>query len=443
MSQKWNLQDIRPAEPRKRRTPSKRPSETESDSNQAAMHESREDIPSVVIENGTESNTKNIVLAIVFFFVIVGGAIGLSAMLGKTELTIYPENREPTISAEFTAFPDKRENALSYEIMTLEATSESQVSASGQVEVEEQATGIIEIVKTTPGAERLIKNTRFRSPDGFVFRIQESVVVPGAIKDETGASVPGRIQAEAFADEVGEEYNLEANTKFDIPGFEEGGFTELYQAISATNEQALTGGFSGLQFQIDEDELATARQAVQIELRDTLLARIEAEKPSDFFAFPGSIAIVYNQLPAVEYGTDLVTIREQAILQIPLFQSTEFATYLAREAIATYEGGPVRIDDPTLLSFNYSKPTSSASIIANEPSLTFTLSGRPLLIWEYDTEKLKENLAGLPKTAINNAISSYTGIEAARVRITPFWQRSFPDDPEEIIIIEKLEQDLI
>ena len=442
MAQKWNLQDIRPAEPRKRRVPPPHKPTKEAPPEEEVMHETREDIPSVVIEDGTKKGSKNIILAVVLFVVIVGGAIGLSAALGKTELTIFPENREPTISAEFTAYPDKRQDQLSYEVMTLEATSESQVTASGQVEIKEQATGVIEIVKTTSGAERLIKNTRFRSPDGLVYRIQESVVVPGAITDESDALVPGRIQAEVFADEVGEQYNLDAGTKFDIPGFEENGFTELFESIYAENPSPLTGGFDGLQFQIDDDELATARQALQVQLRDTLLARIENEKPTEFIAFPGSVALTYNELPAVEYGSDLVTIREQAILQIPLFQSTEFASYLAAEAVATYEGGPVRIDDTTKLVFNYTNPTTSASIIANEPSLTFALSGRPLLIWEYDSEKLTADLAGLPKTAINNAISAYTGIEAARVRITPFWQRSFPDDPEEIIIIEQLEQDL-
>lgn len=441
MSQKWNLQDIRPAQPRKRRVPPAIGSEEREMDQPPELHNSREDIPNIVIEDGTKKSSKNIYIAILLFVLIVGGAVGLSATLGKTELTIFPENREPTISAEFTAYPDKREGALSYEIMTLEATSESQVKASGQVDIKEQATGVIEIIKTTPGAERLIKNTRFRSPNGLVFRIQESVVVPGAVKNEAGANVPGRIQAEVFADEVGEEYNLAAGTKFDIPGFEENGFDQLFESIYAENEAAFTGGFEGPQFQIDDAELATARQALQVQLRDTLLARIDNERPSDFIAFPGSIAITYNQLPPVEYGSDLVTIREQAILQIPLFQSTEFASFLAEEAVATYEGGPVRVQDPTALTFNYSNPTSSASVIANEPSLTFTLNGRPLLVWEYDAEKLSKDLAGLPKTAINNAIGAYSGIKAARVRITPFWKRAFPDDPEEIIIIEKLEQD--
>lgn len=431
MAQKWNLQDIRPAEPRKRRVPP--PAQKVGPAE--GQPRLREDIPSIVIEDGTKKGNSRLILSVVLFFVIIGAAIGLSAFLGKTELTIYPEHRQPNVNAQFTAYPDKRDGELSYEVMTLEATQESQVKASGQVQVEEQATGMMEIVKTTAGSERLIKNTRFRSPNGLVFRIQESVVVPGAVN-----GVPGTIQAKVFADEVGEDYNLAAGTEFDIPGFQESGLTELYNTISGRNPEAFSGGFAGPQFQIDQNELATARQGLQISLRDNLLARIENERPADFIAFPGAVAITYNQLPTIEYGQDLVTIREQAVLQIPLFNKSEFGSYLASESVATYEGNPVRVDDPTVLTFNYSSPTTSSSVIANEPSLSFNLTGKPLLIWEYDAGKLTEDLAGLPKTAINNAVKAYPGIDGARVRITPFWKRNFPDDPEEIIVIEELKE---
>tara|TARA_B100002051_G_scaffold276628_2_gene326316 strand:- start:37056 stop:38423 length:1368 start_codon:yes stop_codon:yes gene_type:complete len=451
MTKKWNLQDIRPAEPRRPRRPARpemsKPrtaepveefdNEPEETSGTLDIG-SREHVPNIIIEDGVKKANNRLVISVVLFVVIVGGAIGLSALMGKTELTIYPENRQPNISAEFIAYPDQRENALGYEVLTLEATGERQVAASGQVQVEEQATGVIEIIKTTAGAERLIKNTRFRSPDGLIFRIQESVVVPGAVVSGDGSSVPGTIQAEVFAEEAGEEYNLAAGTRFDIPGFEEGGFTELFNAISARNPEALSGGFSGPQFQIDPDELSTARQALQLELRNGLLQRIDNEKPAGFIAFPNAVAMTFNELPAVEYGDDLVTIREQAILQIPLFQMTEFGSFLANEAVATYDGGDVRVDDPSVITFTYTNATTSSSIIANETSLSFTLNGRPLLIWEYDGLALARDLAGLPKTAIRNAVEAYPGIKEARAHITPFWKRNFPEDPEEIIIIEEL-----
>lgn len=440
MTQKWNLQDIRPAQPRKRRTQMTTTIIGEETNKSVPIMSSHEELPNIVVENGNKKSVNRLFVSIALFVIIVGGAISLSALIGKSELTIFPEYREPNVSAEFTAYPDKRDGSLSYEIMTLESVSESQVKASGQVQVEELATGVIQIIKTTPGAERLIKNTRFRSPEGLVFRIKESVVIPGSVKDTSGASVPGTIQAEVFADDVGEQYNLDAGKTFDIPGFKEGGFTELYNSISARSDQTFTGGFSGAKFQINDDELSTARQALQIQLRNDLLARVESEKPAEFVAFKDAVAITYNQLPAVEYGQDLVTIKEQAILQIPLFKNTELGSFLAKETIATYDGGVVRVDDPAVLRFKYSHATTSSSVIANETSLTFSLTGKPLLIWSYDAKALTRDLAGLPKTAINNAVTAYPGIDAARVHITPFWQRKFPENPEEIIIIEELKE---
>lgn len=444
MAQKWNLQDIRPVEPKNRRPvapPANLDENTDFDDPIDLSGNNYDDVPRIPIQDGNARKNRSVLYAVVAFIVIVGGALGLSAILGKTELTIYPEFREPNINSEFTAYPDKRADSLSYEIITLEATSESQVKASGQVQVEELATGIIEIVKTTPGTERLIKNTRFRTPEGQIFRIQESVVVPGAVTDDSGATVPGTIQAQVFADDIGEEYNLPAGKRFDIPGFQESGLTELYNAIYAQNNESFTGGFNGPQYQIDDGELQTARQALQLELRDNLLARVESEKPAGFIYFPGAVAITYNQLPAVEFGNDLVTIREQAVLQIPLFKADEFGAFLAKESVPVYDGGPVRVEDPSVLSFNYTSATTSSSVIANETSLTFNLIGKPLLVWEYDVEKLKKDLAGLPKTAVNNAISAYPGIEGARVSITPFWKRTFPENTADITVTEELRID--
>jgi hypothetical protein len=436
MSQKWNLQDIRPAgqsKPKRRTVKPNLPTTKTTTTQSRTPVRETEHIPSIVIEDGNKNHKKGVIISIILFVAIVGAAAGLSGMLGKTELTIYPEFRDPNVSAEFTAYPTATADALTYEIMTLDATSESQVKASGKIDIEEQATGIIEIKKTTSGAERLIKNTRFRSPEGLVFRIQESVVVPGAV-----AGNPGTIQAEVFADEVGDAYNLTEGTTFDVPGFKEGGFTALYESISASNPSSITGGFAGPQFQIDDSELSTARQALQLKLRDELLAKIDANRPAGTIAFKNAVAITYTQLASVEYGQDLVTIREQAILQIPLFKADAFGRYIAKETVATYDGGDVRVDEPSALIFDYASATTSSSIIANAESLTFKLTGKPRLIWEYDAEKLTQDLAGLPKTAINNAITAYPGIDVARVSITPFWKQTFPENAEEIVVIEEL-----
>jgi hypothetical protein len=91
MSQKWNLQDIRPAEPRKRRPvprpESTRPQNTTHTTEQTSPIREREDIPNVVIEDGRKKGKSRLLLSVIIFVVIVGGATALSALLGKTELT--------------------------------------------------------------------------------------------------------------------------------------------------------------------------------------------------------------------------------------------------------------------------------------------------------------------------------------------------------------------
>lgn len=441
MTQKWNLQDIRPAEPRRRRsepTLSEEPQERRAATTPRHHEEDYESAEALVIRDGKKESRKNVFAIAGAVCVIVLSIFGISLLVSETTVTVTPESNQPTVNAEFIAYPERRDGQLSYEIMTLTEEGERQVKATGQETVTEQAKGYIEIIKSTPGAERLIKNTRFRSPEGLVFRIQESVVVPGAVKDASGNLVPGTIRAEVFADTAGPEYNLAAGTRFDIPGFKENGLSELYNAIYAENRESFTGGFNGPRFIIDEAELSTTQQSLQIELRDKLLARVEGEQPADFVAFPGAISITFNSLPTIQFGDNLVTIREQATLQLPLFKQVEFASYIAEETIPTYSNESVRITNLTDLTFAYANAAMNAQNLANETALTFSILGKPFVVWNFDAEQLKTDLAGKSLTALSIVSSGYPGIKSAKITSKPFWKRAFPDHKDDIVVIEQI-----
>lgn len=441
MDKKWNLQDIKPAQrpQRPRSAPTRERNEEQPLRVTDARSENRgadggDGGKRVAITNGKRSRRTNIIVAAFVLLVVFGGIIGSSYILRGADVTVYPRHREPNINAEFTAYATPTESSqLSYEVMTLEAEGERQVEASGQQAVTEQASGIITIYKSTPGVQRLITNTRFEGPNGLVFRLVDSVVVPGAVDGE-----PGSIQAEVFASEPGEEYNLDAGTRFTIPGLE--GDSELFNAMYAENEAPFTGGFDGERFIIDEEQLATAQQSLREELRDALLERLPNEQPAGFISFPGSTAFVYESLPAVEYGDNLATIKEKAVLQIPLFAEGELAAFLAAAAVPGYEDQPVRIQDPTVLSFSYSTATTSNSNIANADSLTFELDGRPTIVWTYDAGRLATDILGANRTALNQVLQAYPAIERAQAEIRPFWQRNFPTNIGEIEITESLEE---
>ncbi len=445
MSQKWNLQDIRPAEPRQRRRPQSntlntrtpvrppQPRTADDVTIPPAEEHSTEEAPArIPITDRKKERGRGVLVAAILFFVILGAGILFSVATSGAVVTLYPKNRSLTVNAEFTAYKQNTAGELTYELLTLESTGERQVKATGQETVTEQATGEIEIKKSTPGAERLIKNTRFETSDGKIFRIEESVVVPGAVN-----GTPGRIMAKVFADEAGDQYNIPANTPMTVPGFRENNFTELYNAITASNPQAFTNGVNGPRFIIDENELATARQSLQAELRDKLLAQFQTERPAGFTTFPTATAITFTALPPVQYGNELVTIREQAVLQVPMFKDADFASFIAKESIVGYDPAEsVRIENVNDLSFEYLSATTSQSTIGNQDSLDFKISGAPKIVWSFDHNQMKDDLSGLPKTGFINVLSQYPGIERGEVKIRPFWSRSFPDNAEEIEVKE-------
>lgn len=432
MTQKWNLQDIRPPQPRRQR-PSSGDLQPARETKIVTPEES--DVVDIRIVDGKKQKRKTILIGFVIFFVIVGGVLAISKLLSGVELTVNPRFREPNVNATVTAQKNVQANELAYEIMTLEATGERQVAATGQETVVEQAKGTV-LVYNRHSTEplRLITNTRFETTDGKLFRLEESIVVPGYTRSDSGDIAPGVIQAKVFADQPGEEYNI-GPSKFTIPGF--AGSPE-FDNVTGESVESMRGGFNGPRFIIDESELQTAQQSLQMELRNSLLTRVDAEKPAGFIVFPGAITFTYETLPAVEYGANLATIKEKAVLRVPIFTDTSFAEYVAAATIPGYESAPVRIDDPSTLTFTYTSATTSSSNIAAADSLEFTLVGRPLIVWEYDAEALKRDLAGKSKTALTAVLGGYPAIERADAKSQPVWSTTFPEKPDDIKIIEIL-----
>ena len=447
MAQKWNLQDIRPggnARPARKSTRAASVEQKQAPSVDAVAEQPRveEAAPAArprtyqqaPMRLNTTSNKKRWVLvagAVVFF--IVAGTL-ISTLFGGAEVTVYPKNRTTTVQSNFTAYIEPQADQLGYELLTLEASGERQVTASGQEEASERAVGTITIYNefsTSP--QRLIKNTRFESPDGLVFRIEESVEVPGYTEDAEGNTVPGTITAEVFADATGEEYNLLA-TEFTIPGLEG---TDQYDDMYARSTSPFTGGFEGLRYVIDDAELMNAQNSLHEELRNALLSRLETERPAGFIVYDDAITFAYDSLPATEYGDNLATIKEQARLQVPIWNEAAFASHIAQNTLVGYEGEAVYLEDPSTLSFSFASGTPDDLATAN--SLGFSLSGNTRIVWHFDAAQLKADLMGMSKTALHTVLSGYPAIERAEAVIKPFWKQSFPEDAEKITVTTVLE----
>lgn len=430
--QKWNLGDIRPAprEPKSRRrqsmtdvAPRTRRQETE----EAPKRPARPARRSTTGEKGG----RRAVLVGAAIILLIGLGFLTTLFLRGAELTVYPKFRDVTVQATFSAERAAGGGELGFELLTLEEVGERTVAASGSEEVEERAQGAITIFNTystTP--QRLVKNTRFESPDGRIFRIDESAVVPG-YTEEDGERIPGSIEAQVFADEPGEEYNI-APARFTVPGLEG---SDQFEEIYAESSTAMTGGFVGERLTVSDTELRGAQDAIRGELRQQLLERLSTERPAGFVLYNESVRVRYESLPATEAGEGQATIREKAILEAPIFAEGDFAAYLAENTIAGYEGEAVRMENSQTLTFAY----ASASSTPTSSEVAFSLSGGTRVVWDYDAEELRSDVAGVAKTALPAILSKYPAIERAEAVVKPFWKGSFPEDAKRIKIIEVLQ----
>lgn len=437
MEKKWNLQDVRPTDShRKRRTSSDTTGVREPARNEDSISVRKESINSQSRKAGGSMMRGGRLWKIgAAALIIIAVVVAVGIVRTGADVTVTPKQQTVTVNSSFTAHVEPEAGELGYELLSLEADGERQVSASGQEEAEEQAEGTITIYNEySTESQRLITNTRFESPDGLIFRIFDSVEIPGYTKDSSGNIIAGSITARAFADETGDEYNI-GPTRFSVPGLKD---TDQYDSIYAKSTEPFTGGFEGMKYVIDEDELESAQSALHDEIRTALRDRLDSERPAGFIEYDDAITYSFDSLPSVEAGEGLATIKERGTLHVPIFNDHELAGYIASKTVGDYKGSPVIFKDPQSLSFAYATSTDTATL-GSAQSIDFALSGNADIVWDFEDDTLRNDLAGMSRSELPSVLSEYPAILQAEAKIRPFWKRSFPDNPDKISIERRLD----
>lgn len=356
----------------------------------------------------------------------------VSTVFAGADINVEPRQEKSAIDGTFTAVRNsEEEGGITYQVMALSDSVSTEIPATQEQEVKERASGQILVYNSHSSAsQRLIKNTRFETSDGKIYKIDESVVVPGTTV-ENGEIVPGSIEVTVYADEPGEEYNI-GLTDFTIPGFKGDPRFETFYARSKTE---IDGGFSGTKRSPAEDDLNEARQKLEEELREGLSQSAFAQKPEGFTLYQDALDIVFDELTIEESGRD-VTVTQRGTLQALIFNTRKLETFIAEQSLASYEGAPVRVPNLTDLDFTL----VSQDTPAEQNQVQFTLSGGVTVVWEIDKEGLQEQLAGLPKGEFQRVLADYPNINRAEASIRPFWKRSFPDNAEDIDVKENREE---
>ncbi len=358
------------------------------------------------------------VVAVCAFFGLL-----LSTVFAGATVTVEPKVEEVAVPSTLQAQLNAPVGVLSYQLISVTRSASQSVAAAGTARVSRPASGVITITNTySTASQRLIANTRFEAPDGKIYRIRESVVVPGM----SGAKA-GTVTATIYADSPGESYNRSAQTVFTIPGFKG---DPRYSKFSAESQGAISGGFIGDEPAVAPADLAAAKNALQKQVDADVRAAAAAEIPAGFVALPGTLAVNFADITQEAGEGKTAKLTQSATASGAIVREGDLASAIARKAAEGYKGEAVLFGDVSKMSL--SAATSSS---LQDGTITLNLGGTATLVWQFDLPALQKALVGKSKSEFQEVVEAFQpAVKKADASIRPFWQGKFPDNPEKISV---------
>jgi hypothetical protein len=373
---------------------------------------------------------------------ILYGIIGLIVVLGglfiffatrPTVVHVSPRTQSLQFDTSSTieAYPSlgAGTTSLTYTVASTDLSDFSDVASSSIATAlaDARASGSIMVynnVSATP--VKLLKNTRFETSDGLIFRTPGEVVVPA-----TNGGQPGSVQITVIADGAGSQYNVGPTALFTVPGFKTD--AKMYKGVYASSDHAMTGGVLANQAGVPVDVRTSAVSDIRARLNDKIRAYVDTLKTKDAYILPGLVTISYDHNPDTAAATGGVRITETAHVMVPVLSRDMLGVALGNAAGIDTQGSQFDIGTD---QFDGQITPPMPSTIGQDP-LYITLSGATLLVWRVDTQALARALAGTENTpaVFHGIITTFLSIDKAEATVAPLWSHIFPSDASKINIV--------
>ncbi|MFA5934277.1 MAG: hypothetical protein WC827_00090 [Candidatus Paceibacterota bacterium] len=322
---------------------------------------------------------------------------------------------------------------LNYEIMTIKKELSKELKTDGEENVERKAVGKATIYNNDSASkQRLINNTRLETTDGLIYRIRQSVDVPG-YKIIGGIKTPGSVEVEIIADVPGDTYNMKLTDfkgDFTIPGFKG---TAKYKTFYARLSADVTGGLIGKVKKVSEQNLKAGREELKNNLKTELIKEIYTQKPDQFFFFKDNYYIQYSDLSDSSENENY-KISEEASIYVVVFNKDNLASFIAKDKLKEFDDSKIDIIWSDNIISSISGKTEKPW---NEDILKIKLTGGADVVWRYDTKSILDKIKGQNKNILSSIMkenkNSITEIQAT---IRPQWKKTFPENIKKIKVLD-------
>lgn len=296
--------------------------------------------------------------------------------------------------------------------------------ATGKRNVSEKASGQITIYNEfSSSPQALVASTRFQTPEGKIFRLVETVTVPGAKVDD-GKIKSSSIETKVIADKAGEAYNIGPVSKFTIPGFEG---SPRFNAFYAESKNSMAGGFVGEKAYPTDKDIKTGKETVEKTMRDAVKTILLTQLPEGFKVLDGASSFKILK--------ESVNPKVDSENKFPIFLEAEMSLVAFKE-----EHLLQMIKDKIVSEVSSDFNTKSYDLSYGEPrvlqgGMSMPVSYKAVLAKKIDLDLLKDRIRGRPATDLQALIFSVASLETAQISLWPSWISHVTDKPDRITII--------
>ena len=337
--------------------------------------ENEEKLPPRRVVRDGHYRKKTSLSTIAFIFSIVALVVGVvlyTYVFDSATITVVPKYKDVNDINRTLIFSKGTTEASSipFIVQSTSLSKSKTLTLSETRKVEAKATGKAIIYNNYDSSpQKLIKNTRFESSKGKIYRINQSVEVPGK-----KGGTPGSVEVTLYADSNGADYNIPDNSSFTIPGFKGTPRESLFYAKS---KGAISGGASGSMSLASLSDLNAAKDSLAVELRKSIQDEVLKIKKDGYTPLYSAVEILYedNESDVLKGVTGVYKVTATANLM--LADAPKLAEAIAK-TFGDYDNEPVRLAYTETLTFT----RKETDHVNGSSSLAILVEGKPRVVWE-------------------------------------------------------------
>jgi hypothetical protein len=297
--------------------------------------------------------------------------------------------------------------------------------ATGTDTVGRKAQGTVTVYNNfSTESQSLIKSTRLETPEGYIYRLDQSVVVPGA-KKEGGTLMPSHIDVTVIADQPGEKYNIGPIPKFTIPGFRG---TPKFEGFYGESKEPMRGGASGEVKMPTDEDIESARADIKKTLEDALKAEVLIDKPENIKILEGA----YNFTATREQVDEVVDKNDE--FNVTLYGEMSFIGFDEADLLAVLGRYFSEQSKKELMNFSYKIDYGEVTIDLKNSVMNSAINIESEWTEPFQKDEFKQKIAGMTENQLKEAVLSAPGVINGEIKMWPFWVNRVPKNLDRIAV---------